>query len=318
LLGHHDFRIAIVSWKTTSRRVLSRDTRTISPVRARFDLIPISGTTKLIAVIGWPVEQVKAPAIYNAYFAEHSIDAVCVPMRVSPSDYAGFVKNLMCATNVVGICVSIPHKPASALLGDVVTTAARVAGAANAIYRDGENRIVSDLIDGEGFVRALDRTCAGEGFDYATNRAMIVGCGGVGCAIAASLAARGIAEIGLKDLDCAAVERLAARLREQYPALRLALHDVDEEDYDLLVNGTTLGMSSGDPLPFRVNRAKRNAIIADCVMKIEMTALLKTAQALGLRIQKGKEMLFEQAPLYMDRFGWPNTTADDFRALGVL
>jgi shikimate dehydrogenase len=147
---------------------------------------------------------------------------------------------------------------------------------------------------------------------------MIVGCGGVGCAIAASLAARGIAEIGLKDLDRVAVERLAARLQEHYPALRLTLHDVDEADYDLLVNGTTLGMSRDDPLPFHIDRAKRTAIIADCGMKIEMTELLKTAKARGLRIQKGKEMLFEQAPLYMDRFGWPNTTADEFRALGAL
>jgi shikimate dehydrogenase len=318
LLGQYDFRIAIVSWQSTSRRASSRVSRAINPVRARFDLIPISGTTKLIAVIGWPVEQVKAPAIYNAYFARHAIDAVCVAMRVSPGDYAAFVKSLMCATNVVGICVSIPHKPASALLGDVVTTAARVAGAANAIFRDGEGRIVADLIDGEGFVRALDRTCAEEPFDYAINRAMIVGCGGVGCAIAASLAARGIAEIALKDLDCAAVEKLAARLREHYPTLRLMLHDVDEANYDVLVNGTTLGMSCDDPLPFRVDRAKGTAIVADCGMNIEMTELLKTAQARGLRIQKGKEMLFEQAPLYMDRFGWPNTTADEFRALDVL
>ncbi len=272
----------------------------------------------MVAVIGWPVEQVKAPAIYNAYFVAHSIDAVCVPMRVAPSDYAASVNALMKATNIVGICVSIPHKPASALLGDVVTTAARVAGAANAIYRDDTGRVISDLIDGEGFVCALDRTCAQDRFDYATSRAMIVGCGGVGCAIAASLASRGIAALGLKDLDRDVVVKLAARLREHYPKLQLALHDVGESDYDLLVNGTTLGMSPGDPLPLCVDHAKNNAIVADCGMKIEMTELLKAAQARGLRIQKGKEMLFEQAPLYMDRFGWHGTTADQFRELGVL
>jgi shikimate dehydrogenase len=290
----------------------------IEASRARFDLIPISGTTKLIAVIGWPVEQVKAPAIYNAYFAQHGIDAVCVPTRVAPNDYAAFVANIMNATNVVGICVSIPHKPASVLLGDVATTVARIAGAANAIYRDRQGRIVADLIDGEGFVRALDRTCSPDTFDYAKCSAMIVGCGGVGCAIAASLAERGIAALGLKDIDRDAVARLAARLIEHYPKLQLKLHDLDEADYDLLVNGTTLGMSVTDPLPFRVEHAKSHAIVADCGMKIEMTELLKSAQARGLRIQKGKEMLFEQAPLYMDRFGWLNTTSDEFRALGVL
>jgi shikimate dehydrogenase len=318
LLEGYVSSLAIIASSTTSTSSSLGAYGVLDTRCERFDLIPISGTTKLIAVIGWPVEQVKAPAIYNAYFAQHSIDAVCVPMRVPPNDYAAFVMNLMNSTNVVGICVSIPHKPASALLGNVTTTAAKVAGAANAFYRDQQGRVVADLIDGEGFVRALDRTCARDRFDYATKSAMIVGCGGVGCAIAASLAARGIAALGLKDLDRAAVDRLAARLREEYPALRLALHDVNEVDYDLLINGTTLGMSRGDPLPFRIDRAKSNAIVADCGMKIEMTELLNAAQARGLRIQKGKEMLFEQAPLYMDRFGWPNTTSDEFRALGVL
>lgn len=277
----------------------------------------ISGTTKVFPVIGWPVEQVKAPAIYNAYFSRYGIDAVCVPMRVSPDDYDSFVKSMMAADNVGGICVSIPHKPASARLGDVTTKEAQIAGAANAIYRDANGRIVVDLIDGEGFVRALDRTTA-RAFHYPSASALIVGCGGVGCAIAASLAGRGIARLGLKDIQRDVVDGLASRLRLHFPSLALDLHQVNEADYDLLVNGTPMGMAAGDPMPFSIDAVKPNAVIADCGMKTEMTQLLATAEARGLRIQKGKEMLFEQAPLYMERFGWPDTTAEQFRALGVL
>jgi shikimate dehydrogenase len=280
-------------------------------------MIPISGTTRVYPVIGWPVEQVKAPAIYNAYFAAHEIDAVCVPMRVAPDAFEAVVKSMMAASNVGGICVSIPHKPATVKIGEIATPAALIADAANVIYRDRSGRIVTDLIDGEGFVRALDRT-TNRGFDYSRASALIVGCGGVGCAIAASLAERGIARLGLKDLDRDAVDRLAARLRKHYPALVLELHTVVESKYDLLVNGTPMGMSPGDPMPFAIEGVKASAVIADCGMKTEMTELLKLAQSRGLRIQKGKEMLFEQAPLYMQRFGWPNTTADQFRALGVL
>lgn len=280
-------------------------------------MIPISGTTRVFPVIGWPVEQVKAPAIYNAYFAKHGIDAVCVPMRVSPDEYDAFVKSMMAASNVGGICVSIPHKPASVRVGEIATTSATIAGAANAIYRDQSGRIVADLIDGEGFVRALDRT-TDQGFNYLNSSALIVGCGGVGCAIAASLAARGIARLGLKDLHRDAVDSLAARLCDHYPHLVLERHTVVEASYDLLVNGTPMGMSPSDPMPFSIEHVKSSAVVADCGMKTELTALLARAQARGLRIQKGKEMLFEQAPLYMERFGWPNTTADQFRSLGVL
>jgi shikimate dehydrogenase len=281
-------------------------------------VIPISGTTRIFPVIGWPVEQVKAPAIYNAYFARNGIDAVCVPMRVAPKEYAAFVKSMMSASNVGGICVSIPHKPASVDIADVSTRVARVAGAANAIFRNDAGEVVADLIDGEGFVRALDRTAKPNGFDYGTSSALIVGCGGVGCAIAAALAERGLARITLVDVNRDFVESLASRLRDHYPTLQVSLHDYDVSAHDLLVNGTPLGMSPSDPLPFAVERAKASAIVADCGMKTEVTQLLAAASARGLRTQRGKEMLFEQAPLYMERFGWPNTTADEFRALGVL
>ncbi len=272
-------------------------------------------------MIGWPVEQVKAPAIYNAYFSKHNINAVCVPMRVAPEHYASFVASMMSAPNVGGICVSIPHKAASIHVGDIATDAALAAGAANAIFRDKSGRIVADLIDGEGFVRALDVTCGPVGFEYANSSALIVGCGGVGCAIAASLAGRGIARLGLVDTDPSVVIALVARLRKHYPATVASVAAIDEvggSGYDLLVNGTPLGMNPGDPMPFSLDSAKPTAVIADCGMKTENTELLRLAAARGYRVQKGKEMLFEQAPLYMERFGWPGVTADDFRSLGVL
>ena len=284
-------------------------------------MIPISGTTRVFPVIGWPVEQVKAPAIYNAYFAKHNIDAVCVPMRVAPEHYASFVKSMMSAPNVGGICVAIPHKAATIELGDIATDAALAAGAANAIFRDKDGRIVADLIDGEGFVRALDVTTAPDGFDYAQRSALIVGCGGVGSAIAASLADRGIAHLGLVDIDPGVVSGLAERLRKHYPATVvtvMTIGAVDERGYDLLVNGTPLGMNPGDRMPFSLDRAKPSAVVADCGMKTENTELLRVAAERGHRVQKGKEMLFEQAPLYMERFGWPGVTADEFRAQGVL
>ena len=281
-------------------------------------MIPISGATRVFPVIGWPVEQVKAPAIYNAYFAKHDIDAVCVPMSVAPQDYEAFVRSLMAAPNVGGICVTIPHKSATVGVGDLATRAALTAGAANVICRDNQGRIVADLIDGEGFVRALDITAQPTGFDYRKASALVVGCGGVGSAVAASLAGRGISRLGLIDLDPNVVDRLAANLITHYPAIEISTQETDESEFDLLVNGTPLGMNPGDQMPFSVELAKATAIIAECGMKTEMTELLRVAQARGLRTQKGKEMLFEQAPLYMDRFGWPGTTAEQFRALGVL
>jgi shikimate dehydrogenase len=159
------------------------------------------------------------------------------------------------------------------------------------------------------------------GFDYPNNAALVVGCGGVGSAIAVSLAGRGIANLGLVDIDSGVTAALADRIAARFPNVRVrcfAAGQADESEYDLLVNGTPLGMNAGDAMPFSIANAKASAVVADCGMKTEETELLRLATARGLRVQKGKEMLFEQAPLYMDRFGWPGSTAAEFRALGVL
>jgi shikimate dehydrogenase len=77
-------------------------------------------------------------------------------------------------------------------------------------------------------------------------------------------------------------------------------------------------MHADDPLPIDLRGLSPACVVADCGMKIEMSRLLVEAQAKGCRIQKGKEMLIEQAPLYLERFGWPGVDSDAFRALEAI
>ena len=134
-----------------------------------------SGTTRIFPVIGWPVEQVKAPTLFNAYFKRHGIDARVIPLKVAPQGYVAAVRLLMGIENVGGIFVSIPHKPMSVEAVDVPSGRALLAGSCNAIYKDADGRIKGDLIDGEGFVRAFDRTLAGAPFNWSGARRP--GCG---------------------------------------------------------------------------------------------------------------------------------------------
>ncbi len=281
-------------------------------------MIEISGTTRIFPVIGWPVEQVKAPALFNAYFQQHNIDARVVPFKIEPERYCAAVRMLMQTPNVGGIFVSIPHKPGTLEAVDEATSRAALAGACNAVYRQADGKIIGDLIDGEGFVRAFDRTCGDMAFDWRQSSALVVGCGGVGSAIAASLAARGIARLGIFDTHAELAENLQARLEAGFPATKVRLSPPAAKGYDLVINSTPLGMNQDDPMPLSLDGVKPDCIVADCGMKTEMSKLLVEAQQRGCRIQKGKEMLIEQAPLYLDLFGWPGVTSDDFRVLEAL
>jgi shikimate dehydrogenase len=274
----------------------------------------ISGKTTVIAHLGYPTEAFKAPMIYNPYFDQAGIDAVVIPMGIKAEDYAAFLRPLFTMTNIRGALVTMPHKVATVAMLDEVTPTARIAGSCNAIRKRADGSLLGDLFDGAGFVRGVAR----KGKTLAGARALVVGAGGVGSAIAASLAASGIAAIGLFDASREAAASLGGRLREHYPALDVRVGSNDPAGYDVVVNATPLGMKEGDPLPVDVARIAPGTFVGEVVMKEEFTPFLRAALDKGCPVQVGTDMLFEQIPAYLEFFGFPTTTAENLRRLSQI
>ena len=274
----------------------------------------ISGKTTLIAHLGFPTESFKAPMIYNPWFDKNGIDAVVVPMGVKPEDYAGFLPTLFRLSNIRGALVTMPHKVTTMALVDEVTPTARIAGACNAILRRPDGSLLGDQFDGAGFVRGVQR----KGCTLKGARVLVSGSGGVGSAIAASLAAAGVASLALFDLNEASVEALAGRLRAHYGELLVTTGSKDPAGFDLIVNATPLGMRYDDPLPFDIDRIDANTFVGEVVMKTEYTPLLQAAMDKGCKVQVGTDMLFEMIPAYLEFFGYGTTTPDELRAVAQI
>lgn len=274
----------------------------------------IRGSTVLIAHLGDPIAPVKAPMIYNPYFEKAGIDAVVVPMGVTVADYAAVLRALFRLTNLRGALVTMPHKVTTVGLLDEMSTAVEVAGSCNAVLRLPDGRLRGDLFDGAGFVRGIER----KGFPLAGVRALVVGTGGVGSAIAAALAAARVGSIALADANPASATALAARLSRHYPDVEVHSGSSDPAGFALVVNATPLGMNAGDPLPLDVGRLTPGTVVGEVVMKQEMTPLLRAARERGCPIQVGTDMLFEQIPLYLAFFGFPVATPEELRAVARL
>ena len=274
----------------------------------------ICGTTSLIAHIGYPTFTFKSPQIYNPYFQQAGIDAVVVPMGCQAPDYPAFLRAVFTLTNIAGALITMPHKVSTVALLDDASVAVQIAGACNAVRRSADGRLQGDLFDGEGFVRGVQR----KGLDLRGKRAMVVGGGGVGSAIAASLAAAGVAQLQLFDVHPAVAEQLALRLRQHYPQLQLSTGSKDPAEMDLVVNATPLGMRTDDPLPIDATRLRPGCMVGEVVLRTDMTALLLAAQQRGCQVQVGSDMLFEQIPTYLEFFGLPSTTPEQLRALAQL
>jgi shikimate dehydrogenase len=274
----------------------------------------INGQTELIAHLGYPTHAFKAPMIYNPYFESAGINAVVVPMGCRPESFGAVLRSMFSLENIRGALITMPHKVSVLELLDEASAGVEVAGACNAVRRDGAGRLVGDMFDGEGFVRGLLR----KGMQLRGARTLVVGCGGVGSAIAASLAAAGAASISLFDVQAASADALAARLAKHFPAVEVLAGSNDPSGMDVVVNGTPMGMNFTDPLPVDVSRLEPGTFVGEVVMKNEMTAFLAAAQARGCRVQVGTDMLFEMIPAYLEFFGYPTTTPDTLRTLARL
>jgi shikimate dehydrogenase len=274
----------------------------------------IDGNTELIAHIGYPTHSFKSPLIYNPYFEQEGINALVVPMGCQAAHYPDFLKSVFNLSNIRGALITMPHKVTTVGLLDEVTPTVKVAGACNAVKRDERGRLVGDMFDGAGFVRGVKR----KGFALQGKRVLVVGCGGVGSAIAASLAAEQITAISLFDVNTASCEGLGQRLQSEYPQIKVETHSNDPEGHDLVVNATPMGMNEGDPLPMDVSRLAPETFVGEVVMRQEMTAFLQAAKNRGCKVQVGSDMLFEQIPAYLEYFGFKTTTAEVLRSVARL
>src|SRR5690606_30885719 len=131
--------------------------------------------------------------------------------------FAQVVTTVKQVGNVSGFILTVPHKVAAAALADNLSVRAQAAGSINALRREADGRWTGDIFDGAGFVTGL-RT---DGHDPLGKSVMIVGLGGAGAALAATLAEAGVAQLQLFDIDPQRARQIAERLRAHYPDLLL-------------------------------------------------------------------------------------------------
>lgn len=274
----------------------------------------ITGRTRIVAHLGFPTEGFRAPMIYNPWFAAQGIDAAVVPMGVEPAEYGALFPLLFRVSNLHGALVTMPHKVVTAGLVDALSPVAAIAGACNAVLVRADGSLLGDMFDGAGFVRGMER----KGRSARGARALVVGAGGVGSAIAASLAAGGLGALRLCDRDAGVAARLAARLVAHYPGLAVTVGGAEPEGAEIVVNATPLGMGDGDPLPVDPRRIAPGCFVGEVVMRVGDTPLLRAARERGCLVQVGTDMLFEMIPAYLEFFGFGTATPEALRGVARL
>lgn len=273
-----------------------------TPISKSADLpglpLPLSGETRLYAIIGDPISQVGSPGLFNAAFRRRNAKAVLFPAHVAPQDLAEVMSALRAIRNFDGIIVTVPHKMAVMELIDEVLPSSRRIGAVNAIRRTTDGRLVGDNFDGKGCVRAL----RDDGRTVAGRSVLVVGGGGAGRAVAHAIADEGPQRMRIVELDEARSADLVVSLRAAHPGLAVDTGAADPGGFDVVINCTPLGMKDGDPYPVDPGRIAPDTFVIDVILKPATSPLIKAAEARGCPVQRGIRMLEGQVDAICEFF----------------
>ncbi|MBM3497110.1 MAG: shikimate dehydrogenase [Armatimonadetes bacterium] len=257
------------------------------------------GTTKLVGVIGFPVEHSLSPPMHNAAFAQLGLDWAYVAYRVEPQRLAEAIRGLV-ALGLVGLNVTIPHKQAAAELVDELDPAARALGSVNTIHNV-EGRLRGHSTDGPGFVRSVEET----GATLPGKVVTLIGAGGSARAVAHALVSAGVAELTLAARRPEKAEEVAALVTEHtgrpVGVVDLASPAARETVLrsDLVIDSTSVGMHPNVEVPpvVPVDWLRPGQLVCDLTYNPRETCLLRAARAAGAEALDGTGMLVHQGAI---------------------
>ena len=271
----------------------------------------ITGATRLYAIVGDPVAQVRSPEVFTARFAAENVDAVMIPIHVPAARFDEIAPALLSLGNLDGMLITIPFKARIARHASRLGPAATCIGAVNALRRESDGTWTGDMFDGVGFVRGAQR----KGERVHGRRVALFGAGGAGSAIAYALADAGAQSIAVVDVDAAKAERLAQTLSRAFPICSIVAAARMPDRIDMVVNASPVGMRPDDGPPAAIGPLDAGTIVGDVVIAERPTALIRHALQCGCRFVDGRDMHGGQLDALMQFFASATAAAPGLRAV---
>lgn len=256
----------------------------------------VTGTTKLLGVIGDPIEHSLSPVMHNAAIASLGVDYVYLAIPVKTADLSIAIAGFN-AIGLQGFSITIPHKQAILSFLTEVTSVAKVVGAVNTVWRTDAGWSGTNT-DVEGFIAPLQAYNR----DWSQTMPLILGHGGAARAVVVGLTQLGCTEIHIVGRD---VQRLSQFQQSWLDALPITINVHRWEQLpelmpkaDLVVNTTPVGMYPNvEQSPIdnaAMQQLREGAIAYDLIYTPNPTQFLQQAQQQGAIAIDGLEMLVQQ------------------------
>lgn len=250
----------------------------------------VSADTRLLVVLGDPVDHSLSPLMHNAAIRALGLDAVYVALP-TPAAALGTVLSALAAVGAAGN-VTLPHKEAAERCVARKTDLCERVGACNTFWTE-HGALVGDNTDVPAILTALRQL----GVQGAASW-LLVGTGGAARAVAVA-AAEARAELHVVSRDAGRASGFADWARRSGARAAPARGELRP---DVVINATPLGLKPSDPLPFDPDRADGLAAALDLVYARGGTPWVRALRAAGVRAQDGRDVLIHQGAAAFDRF----------------
>jgi shikimate dehydrogenase len=272
----------------------------------------ISGATAVYGLLGRPVRHSRSPALHGAWLERYGVDGIYACFEVPPGREAGAADAIR-TLGLAGANLTVPLKEVVAPHLDALDGTAALLGAVNTVVvRDG--RLIGHNTDAAGFVDGL-RAAFGDVVPGA--RAVVLGAGGAGLAVAAGLAGAGAASLSFLNRTVDRAEAAAARVGAAYPGVVVDAAPLEAGAFRAAVAGAdvvvqaTSGPGAAIVGGFDPAAVPPSAVWCDLNYWMAEPPLLAVLAARGHRVQGGLPMLVHQAARAFALFTGisPDTTA---------
>jgi shikimate dehydrogenase len=258
----------------------------------------VTGTTKLMGMIGDPIAQVKTPTVINSIFTSRGVDIKCVPLQVRTADLETIWAGLTAIPNLIGFGITLPHKQKVIELCDSLDPVAERVGAVNVVRRERDGSFRGYQFDGKGFVRGL----SANSIRYENRDVLLIGAGGAALAIAFALAEANVNSITISNRTLDKAETLAGVVNTAFGRAIAKVGAAIPHAQQLIINATSLGLNRTDALPLDPGLLLPGMTLAEVIAQPETTQLLSVAKDLGVEIHSGVHMIKGQVGLIADHF----------------
>lgn len=255
----------------------------------------LDGASRVYFIVGDPIAQVKSPVGVTQSFQSAGHNALCIPAHVSPADLAAWTAGVTLSKNVDGIIVTVPHKFAFFHLCATTTDRGAFLKSINTLRRNPDGSWHGDMFDGQGYVQALGL----KGVQLAGQKALLVGAGGAGSAIAYALATGGVRELAIHDEDAVRRDALVQRLRSLGGCV-VVVGSSDPTGFDIAINATPMGMHESDPHPMNSSKFTSDMFVGCVITSPAVPPMISAARASGCITLTGAEMFAQVKDLMVE------------------